>query len=225
MSSAKYNVILMRDDRPVRRMRMGRAWLRMFLHLQLLLLALTAAGGYASYTLYTENRQLKSSNYNLGRELNNARMKVERLQNLERMRQAEAGTVLTENGELTRPSVDLVELLSRVDSGAAGVEDVRLSQAPGGLSVDFQLKNLNPDATLNGEVRFSAVARDGRVAPTTANTDELSFSIQRYKRIQTTVALPPDMTEDEVFGVRLVVLGPDGKVLFGALYPLPATGS
>lgn len=221
MSSPKYNVLLMRDDRPVRRMRLGRNWLRVFIYLQIFLLGATAIMGYGAYLLYSENRQLKGRSLQLEQDLEASRMQLERVRNMQRIRQAEVRAEKDEAEQPLHVPVDLGEVLARIDTGRAGLKNVHLAKSKNGLDVEMELTNELNNTTLNGIVLIEAVTRSGVMTDMEADRKDLDFSIQRYKRIKTTAKLPPDMLESELFGVRLSVVDPKGNVLFGALYPLP----
>ena len=87
------------------------------------------------------------------------------------------------------------------------------------MTVSFELNNLQSARAVVGQAALSFVKKDGSVATAKTNTDDLSFQIQRFKRIQTAFLLPDGLEQKDLFGLRLEIKGKDGDVIFAETYP------
>ena len=81
----KYSVLLMRDNSSVRRFRLSPFMLKMGLYSLLLLILATGVCAYAAYTYWRESSQLLAERQAYERQLLETQVKLERLQNVERI--------------------------------------------------------------------------------------------------------------------------------------------
>jgi len=124
-----------------------------------------------------------------------------------------------EQREAPRP--DLGRLLARVDANQAGVDNVRTKIENRRLQLNFDLSNVTPQTGLVGRVDVGLVSNDATLTPLRPEKDELSFQIQRFKQIATSLALPAKLDPKDLYGLRLVIVDPAGKTIFSQVYPLP----
>lgn len=118
------------------------------------------------------------------------------------------------------PKIDLSRLFAKVDTNAAGVDNLRAKIENRRLALNFDLSNLSPQSALVGRGEASLVGNDGAVSPLKDEKDELAFQIQRFKQIATSFALPAKYDPKDVYGVKLTMTDPAGKIIFSQIFPL-----
>ncbi|EPR37628.1 hypothetical protein dsx2_0560 [Desulfovibrio sp. X2] len=118
------------------------------------------------------------------------------------------------------PPPNLVELFSHTDMHQASLDNVQARFSGNGMQLRMDLNNLLADKTLNGRVDIFVLNNSGRMEGVSAPDSDLVFSIQRFKRIQASFDLPKGMERNEVFAVRIVIKGQEGKAIFSETYPL-----
>jgi len=229
MIDSKYSVLFMRDDRDVTRYRVSPFWLKMFIFAQLFLLLCAAGGIYMGVRGLRINVNLRETNKDMEQRLVDAEVRLERLSNMEKILQSydpaelqsllAAATTEVEH-KSDQPEVDLNQIFTGVDTQQVGVENIQAKLVGRVVDVSFELNNLQAaNKTVTGQADFSFVTKNGRTVPAKTNKRDLVFQIQRFKRIQTTFSLPDGMEKKDIFGLRLVIKGNDGDVIFAETYP------
>ena len=226
---AKFNVLMMRDDSPVRRYRLSPGWLKTALSLLLLLMLLAGGGGWAGYTFWQKNRDLRADKETMERELRDANMELERLQNIDKIiksndpqdMQSLLGSMSSEPARPapSRPPLDLRKLFTRVDLQQVSVDNLQAKFTGNGVQVVFNLNNLL-NSTLSGDAILTLITTDGKEVQVKLNKNDLSFQIQRFKQIRTVLPMPPKHDKDGIFGLRLKITNPQGQTIFSETYPL-----
>ncbi|QGY38891.1 hypothetical protein GM415_01635 [Pseudodesulfovibrio cashew] len=229
MSNSKYSVLFMRDDRDVTRYRVSPFWLKMFVFMQVFLFLCAAGGIYMGVRGFKVNNDLRGENKQLEQRLVGAEVRLERLGNMEKILQSydpaelqsllAAATNEAEN-EPEAPEVDLNKVFTRVDTQQVGVENIQAKIAGQKISVSFELNNLQTSTSVVGQGDIALVKKDGSTQDANVKKSDLSFQIQRFKRIQTVFVLPDGVDRKELFGLRLEIKGKDGGVIFAETYPL-----
>lgn len=228
---SKYNIIFMRDDAQVRRFRMGSAWIRVVIWLLALLMLAAGGGLYAGFRYWSANAALVEEKRGLERRLIDAEVQLERLGNVEKILRShdpkdvqdliQAGNMAERERTEPAPSPpNLGEIFSYQNLRQAGVENIQARLANNSMQVRFDLNNLIADTTLSGRVDFLVILNSGRMERVSAPEADLVFSIQRFKRIQTTFNLPAGVERGDLFGVRMVISGQDGNPIYSETYPL-----
>lgn len=233
MSKAKYNVLMMRDNSPVKRFRMSPAWLKMALYVLILLVTCAAAGGYFGWTFWRQNQVMADVLSETQRELREARIELERLQNVDKILksndpeelQALFGNVIAEptgNQSVSAPApkVNLTSVFKRVDIQQVKVDNLQVKKIGSKLRLTFNLNNLQTEETVSGRADLELVTNDGKDRSLKINHNDMVFQIQRFKQISTTFSLPSKVEMDDVFGLRLIIKDPAAKVIFSETYPL-----
>ena len=229
MTEPKYSVLIMRDDSPVRTMRVGRFWFRTFVYVQITLIALTLLGAFFGYNFWQQNFKQSVSNRQLRTDLADMRIKLERLQNVEEILKSNDPEELqalicsvNTNAEplVVAPPIDLVNIMPHVDMRQAGLANIQARMAQGQLQVKFEVNNLLSDGPLTGLVQIALITRTGSVLYPSLDRQDLDFTIQRFKRIRTSLQLPPSVDVDQLYGVRISIEHPDGTVIFSDAFPL-----
>jgi len=228
MSDSKYSVLFMRDDRDVTRYRVSPFWLRMFVFSQIFLLLCAAGGIYMGIRGFGINSALKKENKALEQRLVDAEVRLERLGNMEKILESydptelqsllSAATTEVEQQE-ARPEIDLNKIFIRTDTRQVGVENMQAKLVGKKLTITFELNNLQASKSMAGQGDFAFVTKDGTAVAAKTNKGDLSFQIQRFKRIQTTFLLPDGKTRKDLFGLRLEIKGKNGDVIFAETYP------
>ncbi len=238
MSDSKFNVIFMRDNSPVRRYRVSPAVIKFGAYGLILLLLLACGGAAAGYTFWRENAVLRQDKNALERQLREANMELERLQNVDKILKSndpeELQTLLGAMSPPTDrkakkedktappppPSVDLKKLFERVDTRQASVENFTAKLSGDNMNVSFNLNNLLGSEMLTGVAQVALVMVDGGQVPITLKEADMSFQIQRFKQISTSFTLPKDVAPDRLFGLRLMLKNPQGQTIFSETHPL-----
>jgi hypothetical protein len=229
MSNSKYSVLFMRDDRDVTRYRVSPFWLKMFIFIQIFLLLCAAGGIFMGVRGVKRNMDLRAENKSLEQRLVDAEVRLERLGNMEKILQsydpAELQSLLSAattelEREKEQEAVDLNRIFTRVDTQLVSVENLQAKVNSRKMTVSFDLNNLQSARAVVGQAAISFVKKDGGTQTPKTNTSDLSFQIQRFKRIQTTFTLPDGLEQKDLFGLRLEIKGNDGDVIFAETYPL-----
>ncbi|KHK03008.1 hypothetical protein [Desulfovibrio sp. TomC] len=126
----------------------------------------------------------------------------------------------TSPAESGKERPDLSKVLARVDANQAGVDNLKFKFDNRRLNLGFDLSNVTPQTGLAGKVEVALVGNDGTVWPLRADKDELSFQIQRFKQIATSLSLPAKAEPRDMYGLRLIIVDSAGKPVFAQVYPL-----
>jgi hypothetical protein len=229
MSDSKYSVLFMRDDRDVTRYRLSPFWLKMFVFSQVFLLLCAVGGIYMGVRGFRINAALQSQKKDLEQRLVDAEVRLERLGNMEKILESydpaelqsllSAATTEAEQQPEPREEINLNKIFTRTDTRQVGVENMQAKLAGRKLTVSFELNNLQASKSMAGQADFIYLTKSGQTEDAETNKDDLSFQIQRFKRIRTTFLLPEGMERKDLFGLRLEIKGKDGDVIFAETYP------
>ena len=230
MSDSKYSVLFMRDDRDVTRYRVSPFWLRMFVISQIFLLLCAVGGIYMGVRGFGINSALHTENKNLEQRLVDAEVRLERLGNMEKILESydptelqsllSAATTEVEEQKDVRPEVDLNKIFIRTNTRQVGVENMQARLSGSKLTVTFELNNLEASKSMAGQADFIFLTKAGTALTAKTNKGDLSFQIQRFKRMETNFPLPEGSDKKDLFALRLIIKGKDGDVIFAETYPL-----
>lgn len=249
----KYNVIFMRDDERVRRMRFSVFWIKAGIYFLLTLLICAAVGIYGGLTFWRANRTLVRERAELQQRLDEAKVRLERLANVEKLLmsndpdelhtlfgalsvEGQAGLVKDKarDGDKARDADKAKDADKgqeakpsppRVDLGKVRVENVRLKHQDKDMVLSFQLTSLNTAKPLSGRAVIELLRADGGPVSVEASPGETGFRIQSYKEMSASFPLPAGVTAEGFVGVRLSIKTSDGTVVFSDNYPLSALAS
>ena len=230
MASSKYSLLLMRDDSQVRRFRLSKFWLKGFIYAEIFLMVLALAGFFTGYRFWLESHKLRVDNRNLQITLTEARVKLERLENVEQILQSSdpdelhalIGSVSVETeAPQVQNSIDLNEIFTHVDLQQAKVDNFQAKLQGDKMQVRFDLNNLVAYSTLSGMLNLAIVTRNGQLVQLKTTAEDLNFSIQRFKRVRTVFSIPAGIKGNELFGIRLNIRRSDnGTMVFSETFPL-----
>lgn len=229
MSNSKYSVLFMRDDRDVTRYRISPFWLKIFVFSQVFLLLCAAGGIYMGVRGFKLNNRLQVENKGLEQRLVDAEVRLERLGNMEKILQsydpAELQSLLsaaTSDVEQApeQVEIDLNKVFTRVDTQQVGVENLQAKISGRKISISFELNNLQASKAVTGTIDIKVVKKDGSSSVPELKKSDLSFQIQRFKRIKTTFLLPEGVEQKDLFGLRLEIKSKGGEIFFAETYPI-----
>ncbi len=230
MGNTKYNVLFMRDDDTVKRYRLSPFWLRMLFWFVVLLAVFAGTGAWAGYTFWTQNVQLKQEKIELQKNLTDASVQLERLENVNKILdsydpndlQSLLASVPVEEKKVgtEKPPVDLKELLFYKNLMRAGVENVKLRKSGRSLALSFDLNNLQPSSALSGLAKVQLIENNGKEISVTSSRDDMSFHIQRFKVVRTRFGLPSSLDLEDLYGMRLMITTNQDELIFSEVYPL-----
>ncbi len=232
----KISVLLMRDDQQVRRFRIDPAWLRLAIYFFLMLLVLSSIGSYLGYVFWHENSALTLEIGQLRLQVQEKDIKLESLQNMERIlalhEPEELQSLLTGErkvgqielqhpGQVTADQVDLKAFFTKVDLNKAMIKDLSLSITDQGeLRLRFHLTSKVSGESLSGVTEVGLISRDGQFLDVHTPTEDVAFTIQNHRSFDTTFPLPQGFELDDIYALRLALVGQDGTTVFGQTYPL-----
>jgi hypothetical protein len=242
MHDLKYNVLLLRDDKPVRRFRVNTFWLKLLLWIFLLLLVAAVAGVYFSISFWARFDSLELRSAQLEKLLLEKDVKLERLSSMSeifrRYEEINAAGGLLENTKKepkketaqrenapareaeSRPALDLSKLFSSVDLKRVSLKNISLKPLDNKLfklSLDIASEDGKP---LQVSMGLSAITKDAKEFTVEAKAEELAFPIGKSKPVLANIGLPEAIDLGQVFGVKLMIVAEDGKTLFSEIYPL-----
>jgi len=240
MVDAKYNVILLRDDQPVRRYRLSIFWLKLLLWIFFLLMLAASAGIYGTLSFWTRFDDLEQRRDQLEKLVQEKNVKLERLDSMakilseyEELSSTQPSQADKKSGQKelpretapareldTRPAIDLSKLFANLDLKRVAVRNISLKPLDN-KAFQLSLELTNEDGkTLQGQLGLSAITRDAKEFAIDSKSEELVFQINKAKPVTVNVSLPEAIDIGQVFGIKLVVTAVDGKPLFSETYPL-----
>ncbi|MDY7000890.1 MAG: hypothetical protein SVS15_03800 [Thermodesulfobacteriota bacterium] len=230
MGKSKYNVLMMRDDTPVRRYRLSSGWLKLALYSLGLLVLCAGAGVFAGVKFWAKSNALLQERRDMEHRIQEAYMEMERLQNIEKIlksndpkdMQSLLGSMSAETvrKQPARPPVDLNKVFSRIDLRQVKVDNLQVKFVGRYLRVTFHLNNMLSSGTLVGQGDIKLLTAGGDLLDVGVKKSDLAFQIQRFKQIATMILLPKNHSRNSLFGLRLVITDPSGKTIFSEAYPL-----
>ncbi|CCO23522.1 hypothetical protein [Maridesulfovibrio hydrothermalis] len=226
----KYNVLFMRDNDTVKRYRLSPFWLQLLFWFVILLGICAVGGAWAGYTFWDQNTVLRQEKIELQKNLNAASVQLERLENVNKILDSydpnelqlllAAVPVEEKRVETTAQTVDLNKLLFYKNLMRAGVENVKLRKSGGSLALSFDLNNLQTSSALSGFARVELIENNGSGLSVKANSNDMSFHIQRFKVVRTRFALPSSVDFKDLYGIRLMISTNKDELIFSEVYPL-----
>ncbi len=222
---ASYSVLFMRDDTDVKSFRVSPRRLRTLVWtggvLGVLLLVALVLGAHAFLgysSVLAEKRALELK-------LADAQVERERSGNIEMMQKA-----LGEKGgkgagdDKAQPAQSASgghsgRIFVRQNTGGIAVENVRASVAGNTVHASFDLNN-RAGEPLSGEVHLLLLKTDGALQELDWPAQDLTFQIQRFKRIATSAKLPEGAARRDALGLRMEITNSSGELLFGETFAL-----
>lgn len=221
---ASYSVLFMRDDTDVKSFRVSPRRLRTLLWASGAVGVLVLVGlvfgthsffGYSS--LLAEKRALELR-------LADAQVEMERSGNIEMMQKTlgEKGGKAAGGEEKPQAGAQAAQpgrAFARQNSGGIAVENIRVSLGGNTVNASFDLNN-RAGEPLSGEVHLLLLKTDGALQELDWPAQDLTFQIQRFKRIATSAKLPEGAARRDALGLRMEITNSSGELLFGETFAL-----
>jgi len=219
---SNFSVLFMRDDSDVKTYRVSPRRLKVLLWVAgvvALLMLIALAVGLRSFVGYrallTERRDLESS-------LAEAQVNLERLGNLDKIQKSQGNSKepgAKGQADAKAAPVSAQRVFTQVNTGAMTVENFRGQVNAQALNITFDLNN-RASGALSGDIRLLLLRSDGSLIPLEAPAQDLSYQIQRFKRISTSAPIPEGLTRREALGLRIEIKTSEGELIFGETYAL-----
>ncbi len=235
MVNGKLSILIMKDDRQVRGLRLSPFWFKLAAAVAFLVFFVAAAGVYASYTFWSradvKDRELRALEEQRQKDL----VELERLRNMERMIKAkgpeEQKNVLASVQDLDKTEekkpeagspLDLNRLFEGVDEKVFEISNLALASINegGAFRLSFDMAKQDTSKTLTGGIVLPLITSDGRFLPIEANKADLSFQVQRFKKVDAVFSLPPDVARPQAFALKLTIRTDQGGMVFSRTYSL-----
>jgi len=218
---SNFSVLFMRDGSDVKSFRVSPRRLKLLLWIAgiaALLVTIALAVGLRSFVGYrlllSERRSLESS-------LAEAQVNLERLGNLDKIQKSQgkdAGGAKGQAADKSSPAT-AQRVFSLVNTGAMTVENFRGQVGSQNVNVTFDLNN-RASGALSGDIRLLLLRNDGSLTTLDVPSQDLTYQIQRFKRISTSAPVPEGLTRREALGLRIEIKTSEGELIFGETYAL-----
>ena len=215
-----FSVLFMRDDSDVRSFRVSPRRLKLLLWILGVLALVVVVGLAVGVRSFVGYRVLLSERRSLESSLAESQVALERLGNIDKIQKSlglkEPGKVLSE--EKASPATSQ-RAFAKINTGAITVENFRGQVTSQALNVSFDLNN-RAAAALSGDIRLLLLRNDGSLVELEAPAQDLTFQIQRFKRISTSARIPDGLVRREALGLRIEIKTSDGDLILGETYAL-----
>lgn len=221
MPNSSYSVLFMRDDADVKTLRVSPRRLKLLLWVSLVtgvfvLIALIV--GVRSFVGY---RMLLSERRDLEVRLADAQVNLERLGNLDKIQKGGPAAGGKEKAKPAEPASQPVSrAFHRVNSSALTVDGLRAQLQGANIVVGFDLNN-KAQGSASGDISLLLLRSDGSLIELTpSSASDLTYQIQRFKRISASARAPEGLTRREALGLRVEIKNSSGEVILGETYAL-----
>ena len=221
---ASYSVLFMRDDTDVKSFRVSPGRLKTLLWVCGCAGVLVVVGLMLGTHSFVGYRSLLAEKRALEMRLADIQVEMERAGNIEMMQKSMGDKGGKGGGEGDRPASTASSqaggrAFAKVGSGSIAVENIRTSVAGSSLHTTFDLNNRAGEA-LSGEVHLLLLKTDGTLQELEWPAQDLTFQIQRFKRISTSAKLPEGVARRDVLGLRVEIMNSSGEMLLGETHAL-----
>ncbi|MBI5519910.1 MAG: hypothetical protein HY916_07610 [Desulfovibrio sp.] len=229
MKNSSYSVLFMRDDADVKTLRVSPRRLRLLLWISSAVALVVLVGLVIGLRSFVGYRGLLSERRDLEVKLAQAQVDLERLGNLELLQKGGSGKEAgKDNGKDSKESartpdkspLAMSRTFAKINSGALAVENFRAQLSGNVLTTSFDLNN-KAQGSSTGSITLLLLRNDGSLTELdAANPTDLTYQIQRLKRISAAARAPEGLTRREALGLRVEIKNSDGEVILGETYAL-----
>lgn len=219
MKNSSYSVLFMRDDADVKTLRVSPRRLRLLLWISLGLGLVVLIGLVVGLRSFVGYRSLLAERRGLEVQLAEAQVNLERLNNLDKLQKptAPAAAGKGANADKSQP---VGRAFTKIDVGTIAVENFRAQLTEDGVTTTFDLNN-RAQGSSTGGITLLLLRSDGTLTELEVpNSNNLTYQIQRFKRISATGRAPAGLTRREALGLRVEIKNSDGEVILGETYAL-----
>lgn len=223
MKNASYSVLFMRDDADVKTLRVSPRRLKLLLWASGGLAVIVLVGLIVGLRSFVGYRSLLSERRDLEVKLAEVQVDLERLGNLDKLQKGGAKDAkdAKDAGHTADKSPQAVSrAFAKVNAGTIGVENFKAQLSASSLATTFDLNN-KAQASASGSIALLLLRNDGSLTELDAATaSDLTYQIQRFKRISATARVPEGLTRREALGLRVEIKNSDGEVILGETFSL-----
>ncbi len=222
MKNASYSVLFMRDDADVKTLRVSPRRLRLLLWVSAGLGVIMLIGLIVGLRSFVGYRSLLSERRDLEVKLAEVQVDLERLGNLDKLQKgAPSAKDAKDPGHAADKSPQAVSrAFAKINAGTIGVENFKAQVTGSSLATTFDLNN-KAQGSASGSIALLLLRNDGSLTELDAATaSDLTYQIQRFKRISATARVPEGLTRREALGLRVEIKNSDGEVILGETFSL-----
>lgn len=225
---ASYSVLFMRDDTDVKSFRVSPGRLRTLLWACGVAGVLVALGLMLGTHSFVGYRSLLAEKRALELKLADVQVEMERAGNIEMMQKSLGGKTAPADGAKAEgdrraaPEAQAAQpgrAFARASTGGIAVDNIRASVGGSTVHASFDLNN-RAGEPLSGEVHLLLLKTDGTLQQLDWPAQDLTFQIQRFKRIATSAKLPEGLARRDALGLRVEIMNSSGEMLFGETFAL-----
>ncbi len=221
MKNSSYSVLFMRDDADVKTLRVSPRRLKLLLWLSLGLTVVVLVGLIVGLRSFVGYRSLLSERRDLEVQLAEAQVNLERLGNLSKIQNG-ADTPKGKDAPKPqeKPSQPLARAFTKINAGTIAVENFKVQLSGTSLTTSFDLNN-RAQGSASGGISLLLLRSDGTLTELEVpSASDVTYQIQRFKRISATARTPEGLTRREALGLRVEIKNSDGEVILGETYSL-----
>ncbi|MDP2848558.1 MAG: hypothetical protein Q8O35_10250 [Humidesulfovibrio sp.] len=225
MKNSSYSVLFMRDDADVKTLRVSPRRLRLLLWISTALTVIVLIGLIVGLRSFVGYRSLLSERRDLEVQLAEAQVNLERLGNLDKLQKGgasgkDAGKDAGQGRVVEKSAQAASRAFVKVNAGTIAVENFRAQVVGATLTTSFDLNN-RAQGSASGDITLLLLRSDGSLTELdAASASDLTYQIQRFKRISATTRVPEGLTRREALGLRVEIKNSDGEVILGETYSL-----
>lgn len=218
----------MRDDTSVKNFRLRPFWIKFLLLFFVFLLVTSGTGLYYSYVFYKEKKKISQLYEDRMEAFEETQRELKRLRNVERTfksyNEEELRSFLStqrlEEDDSPDSEVELDDIFAPVDQNIVGVANVQASIAGDKMRVQLEVNNMEGEGTISGRIYLFLIQNDGTLIELDLEDSDLYYSIARFKRVDTTFALPDGVDQESLFALRVTARDDEQELIFSQTYPL-----
>lgn len=224
MPNTSYSVLFMRDDADVKTLRVSPRRLKLLLWISAGVGLLVLVGLIVGLRSFVGYRSLLSERRDLEVKLADAQVSLERLGNLDKIQRGGAAEPAAKGAAPAHAADKTPQAATRafakINAGSLAVDNFRAQVSGKTLSTTFDL-NIRANGTVSGDIRLLLLRNDGSLTELeAANPTDLTYQVQRFKRISASARVPEGLTRREALGLRVEIKNSDGEVILGETYAL-----
>ncbi len=212
-----FSVLFMRDDSDVKCFRVSPRRLKLLFWVLGFLALLVVVGLAVGVRSFVGYRVLLDERRSLDSRLAESQVALERLGNIDKIQKSQG--LSKEPGADKSFAATAQRVFVKVNTGAIHVENFRGQLTSSTLNISFDLNN-RASGHLSGEMNLLLLRSDGSLTELNAPTQDLTYQIQRFKRISTNARLPEGLNRLEVLGLRVEIKNSAGELILGETYAL-----
>lgn len=220
MKNASYSVLLMRDNADVKTLRVSPRRLKLLLWACAVLGVLVLVGLAVGLRSFVGYRSVLAERRDMEVRLAEVQVELERLGNLEQIQKGGPAAGKDAKAAPDKAAPHASRAFAKVDTGTIAVENFKAQLSGESITTSFDLNN-RAQGPSSGGISLLLLRNDGTLTELAVLTpSDLTYQIQRFKRISATATAPQGLTRREALGLRVEIRNANGEVILGETYAL-----